>query len=30
MQPEWLKDAVIYQLYPQSFNDSYGDAIGDF
>lgn len=30
MRPEWLKDAVIYQIYPQSFNDSNGDGIGDF
>jgi glycosidase len=26
----WLKDAVIYQIYPQSFQDSNGDGIGDF
>jgi maltose alpha-D-glucosyltransferase/alpha-amylase len=25
----WLKDAVFYQIYPQSFNDSNGDGIGD-
>ena len=25
----WLKDAVIYQIYPQSFSDSNGDGIGD-
>ena len=25
----WIKDAVIYQIYPQSFNDSNGDGIGD-
>ena len=30
MKPEWLKDAVIYQIYPQSFNDTNGDGIGDF
>ena len=31
MQPiPWLKDAVIYQIYPQSFQDSNGDGIGDF
>ena len=27
--PEWLKNAVIYQVYPQSYNDSNGDGIGD-
>ncbi|WP_205754633.1 alpha-amylase family glycosyl hydrolase [Pseudarthrobacter sp. NamB4] len=27
--PEWLADAVIYEIYPQSFADSNGDGIGD-
>ena len=30
MTPEWLKDAVIYQIYPQSFQDTNADGIGDF
>ena len=27
--PGWLKKAVFYQIYPQSFYDSNGDGIGD-
>lgn len=27
--PEWLKDTVFYQIYPQSFFDSNDDGIGD-
>lgn len=26
---EWWKDAVIYQIYPRSFNDTNKDGIGD-
>jgi maltose alpha-D-glucosyltransferase/alpha-amylase len=29
MVPDWLPGSVIYQIYPQSFNDSNGDGIGD-
>ena len=25
----WLKDAVVYEIYPQSFYDTNGDGIGD-
>ncbi|MBO5197272.1 MAG: glycosylase [Lachnospiraceae bacterium] len=27
--PKWLNDAVIYNIYPQSFYDTNGDGIGD-
>ena len=27
--PDWLKDGVIYQVYPSSYKDSDGNGIGD-
>ena len=29
MSASWLRDAVFYEIYPQSFRDSNGDGIGD-
>ncbi|WP_203720570.1 alpha-amylase family glycosyl hydrolase [Paractinoplanes brasiliensis] len=29
MGREWLADAVMYEIYPQSFADSDGDGVGD-
>ena len=28
-QPSWLSDAVFYQIYPSSYQDSDGDGYGD-
>ena len=28
-QQQWYKGAVIYQVYPRSFQDTNGDGIGD-
>ena len=27
--PDWLSDAVFYEIYPSTFQDSDGDGIGD-
>ncbi|MCV3296173.1 alpha-glucosidase [Oenococcus kitaharae] len=29
MSKQWFKDAVVYQIYPMSFQDSNNDGIGD-
>ena len=30
VDPQWYKNAVIYQMHVRSFSDSNGDGIGDF
>ena len=27
--PDWWRGAVIYQIYPRSYQDSNGDGVGD-
>ena len=27
--PKWLENTVFYEIYPQSFNDTNGDGVGD-
>ena len=29
-EPDWYKDAIIYELHVRAFADSNGDGIGDF
>ncbi|MCB1302160.1 MAG: hypothetical protein KDB28_13155, partial [Tetrasphaera sp.] len=29
MTAAWFRDAVIYEIYPQSFQDTNADGIGD-
>ena len=28
--PQWYKDAIIYELHVRAFHDANGDGIGDF
>ena len=29
MNKDWWKSSVVYQVYPQSFNDTNNDGVGD-
>ena len=29
VMPDWVRDAIFYEIYPQSFCDTNGDGIGD-
>ena len=29
MKKDWWKEAVVYQIYPRSFQDTTGNGVGD-